>query len=417
LRGTLRPIEILREGTRAIAHQRFDEPVSLSSGDEFQELGDSLNQMAANLGRQFRILDAIDSINRTVIVSMDAAAIVGQVVRRLPEVSGCDACAVALLDEPAGTTSVTFHGQDGWECSRVEPTDAREVAIVKALHADRLQESDELPGFLSQLRDRELARVLLLPLYHDSKLAGVLVCAFQDRVTLDDQAKEDVRSIANQMLIGVANARLVEGLERLSWGTLTALARAIDAKSQWTSGHSERVMRLTIALSDALDLPSDRREVLRRAALLHDVGKIGTPIAILDKQDKLTDTEKGVMNQHVQLGCEILEPIEAFRESVPIVRQHHERLDGSGYPAGLEGSEICQEARVLAVADCYDAMRSPRPYRGSIPRKAVLSYMQGYGADGLDQSIVTILIRVLEQQPQLDPHEDKEALAETRGGQ
>ncbi|MEO5821360.1 MAG: HD domain-containing phosphohydrolase [Vicinamibacteraceae bacterium] len=158
-----------------------------------------------------------------------------------------------------------------------------------------------------------------------------------------------------------------EQLHALSVGTLEALARTIDAKSPWTAGHSTRVAEVTLAIGRGMQFDSPSLERLRRGALLHDIGKIGVSADILDSPLPLTDEQRGIVEQHPALGARILEPLPHCADIVPMVLQHHERFDGAGYPAGLAGAAIALDARVLAVADVYDAMTSDRPYRRGLP--------------------------------------------------
>ena len=156
---------------------------------------------------------------------------------------------------------------------------------------------------------------------------------------------------------------LVEELKDLNWSTITTLARTIEAKSPWTAGHSERVSQMSVAIARVMGLPEVELERLYRGGLLHDIGKIGVPLTIIDKKGRLTDEEMAVMKSHVTVGARILEPLTALADVLPIVLYHHERFDGRGYEAGLAGTDIPLLARILCVADSYDAMRSDRPYR------------------------------------------------------
>ena len=156
---------------------------------------------------------------------------------------------------------------------------------------------------------------------------------------------------------------LFQELKDLNWSTITTLARTIDAKSSWTAGHSERVSQMSVAIARTMGLGEVEIERLYRGGLLHDIGKIGVPLTIIDKKGRLTDEEMAVMKSHVTIGAKILEPLTALEDVLPIVLYHHERFDGKGYEAGLAGTDIPHLARILCVADSYDAMRSDRPYR------------------------------------------------------
>ena len=180
------------------------------------------------------------------------------------------------------------------------------------------------------------------------------------RISSGDEFEELAESF-NKMAEQVGT--LVEELKDLNWSTITTLARTIDAKSSWTAGHSERVSQMSVAIASVMGLSEVELERLYRGGLLHDIGKIGVPISIIDKKGPLTDEEMAVMKSHVTIGARILEPLTALADVLPIVLYHHERFDGNGYEAGLRGTDIPRLARILCVADSYDAMRSDRPYR------------------------------------------------------
>jgi putative nucleotidyltransferase with HDIG domain len=186
----------------------------------------------------------------------------------------------------------------------------------------------------------------------------------------------------------------LRALEQLDVGTLTALARAIDAKSAWTAGHSERVTSLAMKIANAIGLPARDLQVIHRGGLLHDIGKIGTPATILDKPGDLEPEERKIMREHVTIGVRILEPVPCFREVLPMVAQHHEWFDGSGYPAGLAGENISLHARILAVADSHDAITSDRPYRKGIPKRQALEILKNRAGTQFDPMVIDVLRRL-----------------------
>lgn len=161
----------------------------------------------------------------------------------------------------------------------------------------------------------------------------------------------------------------------------TSLAGAIDAKDPYTKGHSTSVSRYSEALARAINLPENEVERIKIGALLHDVGKIGIPESVLKKPGKLTPEEWEIMKQHPTIGAEkVLAPNEALRDLIPIVKYHHERIDGAGYPEGLKGNEIPLAARIVSVADTYHALVSDRPYRKGMPiEKACQILKEGAG--------------------------------------
>ncbi len=158
---------------------------------------------------------------------------------------------------------------------------------------------------------------------------------------------------------------------------LFSLALSIEAKDPYTEGHCARLSKYSVDLAIALGLPEDQRVVLRRAGVVHDIGKVVVPDSILLKPGPLTPAERKIMEQHPIVGERICEPLRAFRQVLPVIRHHHEKMDGSGYPDGLKGNNIPTVARLLTTVDVYDALTTDRPYRQGLPPKAALTIMQG----------------------------------------
>jgi putative two-component system response regulator len=182
--------------------------------------------------------------------------------------------------------------------------------------------------------------------------------------------------------------RRIVGLQR-SQTVVFAFARAVEAKSPYTRGHSDRVTRYALALAETVGVPPAQRDVLRRGALLHDIGKISLPDTLLNKPDKLTPDEYVIIKQHPAQGVAIVEALESLRDVIPLIRWHHERLDGQGYPDGLAGDAIPPLVRILSVADVYDALASERPYRPGLPHAECLEQLRADVAGGsLDAELV-----------------------------
>jgi putative two-component system response regulator len=168
-----------------------------------------------------------------------------------------------------------------------------------------------------------------------------------------------------------------------------SFAQAVDGKSPYTRGHSDRVRRVALVLAEYLKLPASDTELLRRGASLHDIGKIAVPDAILNKPGALTAEEYGVIKRHPEYGARMVEGIDALRDVLPLIRWHHERGDGRGYPDGLTAKEIPPLVRVLSVADVYDALSSDRPYRAGLPHEDCLGVLRKDAAGGgLDPDLV-----------------------------
>src|ERR1700752_4662460 len=157
---------------------------------------------------------------------------------------------------------------------------------------------------------------------------------------------------------------------------LFSLALSIEAKDPYTEGHCDRLSKYSVALAEKLVLPENLRVALRRGGLVHDIGKLAVPESILLKPGPLTPEERKIMEQHTIAGERICAPLRSFRQVLPIIRSHHEKQDGSGYPDGLKGEQVPLTARILQVTDVYDALTTDRPYRKALPVEKSLSIMR-----------------------------------------
>jgi putative nucleotidyltransferase with HDIG domain len=174
---------------------------------------------------------------------------------------------------------------------------------------------------------------------------------------------ERLQHVGSLIVAQLSNAKIYTDLKELLFGIIRALTAAIDAKDPYTSGHSERVARIAVRLAEELRMPPGKRSDLYLAGLLHDVGKIGIDDGVLKKSGPLTPEEFRKIQEHVEIGVTILKDLRKLHHIIPGVRHHHESMDGTGYPDHLSGEQIPLEARILAVADSFDAMSSNRPYR------------------------------------------------------
>jgi len=178
-----------------------------------------------------------------------------------------------------------------------------------------------------------------------------------------------IKSIEQMHEIRKINEELRESKEKLEKAyldTIQTLRYAVEAKDPYTRGHSDRVSEFSVLIGEKLGLPENEIKILRIGGLFHDIGKIGVPDSILQKEAKLTDDEYSQIKNHPSIGAHILGDAEAFKDIIPIVKHHHERYDGRGYPSGLAGEDIPFHARIAAVADTFDAMTSKRSYRDAL---------------------------------------------------
>ena len=403
VRRTMDPLERLTEGTRRIAEQDFTTRVDVESKDEFGELAASFNTMAERLGLQFRQIEAGRAIDRAVLSASDREIAVRAVLDGLGDVVPSAHRAVLLLEPGSdGEASVYFVSRMSRRASGIvrstSSVDEEDHAWLSGDNLDVVAYNGmELPtvfegaGFAADDQ-----RVLVLRLVVQGEALGAVAVASQ---TGRDFSKEDVRRaghLVNQAAVALNDLKLRAELEEMSWEALRALANAIDAKSTWTRGHSERVTALALEVGQVLELSDKELDILHRGGLLHDIGKIGVSLRVLDYPGPLDDEMRKEVQAHTVIGARILEPIRAFQPMLPIVLYHHERWDGQGYPEGLKGLDIPRLARLVAIADVYDAMVSARPYRGGIDPQAVLDEIRSCSGTQFDPEMVVALMRVME---------------------
>lgn len=192
--------------------------------------------------------------------------------------------------------------------------------------------------------------------------------------------------------------RLYRQMQRAICQSLLGLANALEAKDPYTRGHSERVAALSRRLASALGLSPAVVDTVGQAGLLHDIGKIGVPEAILRKPRSLSSEEWQIMRGHPVIGAQIVAPFEFFEGAARVIRHHHERWDGSGYPDGLMGEDIPLEARIVAVADVFDALTSERSYRPALARDAARALLLQEAGRTLDTTIVAALLDTLDME-------------------
>lgn len=188
-----------------------------------------------------------------------------------------------------------------------------------------------------------------------------------------------------------SNRKLAQAYE----ATIESWVRALDLRDRSIAGHTQRVTELTLRLAHAMGISDEQLVHIRRGALLHDIGKLGIPDAILFKPAPLTQEEQQVMRRHPALGYALLSPIEFLRPALDMVYCHHENWDGSGYPRGLKGEQIPQAARLLSVVNVWDALIADRPFRRGISRDEASAYIKDQAGKQFDPQVVQVFLTVI----------------------
>jgi HD-GYP domain-containing protein (c-di-GMP phosphodiesterase class II) len=302
---------------------------------------------------------------------------------------------------PVGTTLRRGEGLSGrvWE--------TREPLIVN--------DYDHWEGRMAIFEEVLVGAVVGVPVHWGEEFLGVLNISAHPPRTFSPADAELLTFFATHAAIAIENARLYEQaqreiternradeelrysyvkLQRTLEGTVHVLVSAIEMRDPYTAGHQRRAAQLACAIANEMNLPREQIEGLRVAGMIHDLGKISVPAEILSKPGRLTELEYGLIKMHPQVGYDILKGIDFPWPVADIVMQHHERMDGSGYPHGLSGAEIMLEARTLAVADVVEAMASHRPYRPALGIEKALEEVSGKRGELYDPEAVDAFVKL-----------------------
>lgn len=240
----------------------------------------------------------------------------------------------------------------------------------------------DLSSFPGYVRREGFRSLLGVPLSYRKRAVGMLSIFMRNTSKLPDSLIPIVSLVADVAATVVENSQLVGRLEKNYFSTVEALAAAIEAKDPYTRGHSKRVTQYAITLAERLGVAGDKIKDLQYGAMLHDIGKIGVRGQILNKRGRLTPEEYKIIKRHPIIGERIIDRVDFLQGAKPVVRSHHERFNGTGYPDGLRDEEIPLLARIVAVVDFYDALTSERPYRPAFSLEQTMLYIkEGVGAD------------------------------------
>ncbi|MDQ7797553.1 MAG: GAF domain-containing protein [Candidatus Edwardsbacteria bacterium] len=257
------------------------------------------------------------------------------------------------------------------------------------------------PRFYSKVDEKSkfhTRNAITVPLKPKNKLIGVAQVLNKKGGLFSREDVELFETLARQAAVAIENASLYTDLQELFLNSIRTVVSLIDAKDDYTAGHSSRVTKYALMIADQLGFGSEDRKRLELAALLHDVGKIGMPDAILKKPSGLTAEEFAIVKDHPNKGAEALEPIKQMKAIIPGVRYHHEKLDGKGYPAGLSGDQVPMDAQIICVGDSYDAMNSDRPYRKGLGMEESVRRLRQDSGTQFNPKLVEAFVSALEKE-------------------
>jgi len=341
---------------------------SLVARDSFYEL--EVESLTNDLALRYEELDLLYEIGERIPIRAQTPTVIDYVVQGLKQVINCDGlCWVpnANTQWPDRSSAEKVY----WSQQGPGGKELEEQILRISSEIDRRVKEKEGPVTVNDLpADPVLGGVASgvwsasgCPVATDGEHYGTLVlfrCAAAEFKSGEEML---VTAVTRRSGTVIRNARLYEELNGLFLSTIKTLVRIIEGKDAYTRGHSERVSAFSMLLGDLLHLPFDEKEALSWSSLLHDIGKIKVPEEILKKPGALTDEEFGIIQKHPGFGADMLSPISQLAHCLPDIRHHHERIDGKGYPDGLKGDDIPRRAKIIAVADTFDALTSDRCYR------------------------------------------------------
>ena len=248
------------------------------------------------------------------------------------------------------------------------------------------------------IRKYQPQAIVILPLTAQGGVIGILAADRPQSTAMVTSADRDYLEVfANQVALAIENARMYRDLKESFLSTVKSLAQALEAKDSYTRGHSERVTTYAVRLATRLKMPALEVDMLRRLGMLHDVGKIAIDRQILNKPGQLSAEDQEIVRQHPSWGQSIIQPLKLNQGEISIVRHHHERWDGLGYPDGLADENIPLPARVISVADAFDAMTSDRPYRNAMGLRDALGELERGSGTQFDPTVVKAFVTLVRE--------------------
>lgn len=399
------PHQALIESARRVAGGDLEVKVDLGKGSDLAQLADAFNSMTDALRERTESLSckvdeltALYDMSRVLASTLELDALLGSTLDAAMRVFSVDTGYVVLRDAATGELELRV-----WRGS---------AASTPSDHAVRSSMSEWVvrqgrPLIFNPPQGRgdsatvdamtgAVAAVCAPLIGADGVIGAIAVGSLDRHMRFTGEDVRVLSTIANHVTVAIGNTELFASLQDAYLATVRSLAAAVDAKDSYMRGHSERVAMLALAAAEQLEFSPHQRTALEMASYLHDIGKIGISEQILRKPGPLDHEEASTMRHHPLIGANILRPVAFPWAIAPIVRHHHERYDGSGYPAGLRGEEIPMLARVLCVADAYEAMTAERPYRQNLTAERAVEELRRCAGSHFDPRAVEALVGALQ---------------------
>ncbi len=342
--------------------------------------------LAAETLNKYKEITLLYEMVEQVTCCLDTKEIARLVIEQAKRVLELSSVAVLLLDKESGLMElVATHGQELDGTRSIRPG----VGIAGSVWSSgRAEIVNDVPADPRAAGSARVSSLMCAPLKAKDQVVGVIKLGSAQPVNYSADDLKLFTTLASLAAVAIENASLYEQLQEAFYTTVYTLAETIEKRDPYTGNHTKRVMEYSLAIGRTMGLDQETMTRLQLGAVLHDVGKIGVRDAVLLKESALTDEEFEQIKRHAVYGEEMISGISRLRTAIPGVRQHHEKFDGRGYPDGLSGEQIDITARVISVADSYDAMTTDRPYRKGLTIDEAFAELRKHAGTQFDATVV-----------------------------
>jgi HD-GYP domain-containing protein (c-di-GMP phosphodiesterase class II) len=367
-------------------------------------LGDIMEATAANdLSRSYAALQVLYRADRVLRDIEDFRGLLENFMDLIMEVMPASRGYIFLLSGEKGLPVPYVRRAPEHAGSDTEIVVSRTILAAAVENKESIISNDALVDERF-VHSRSVAKInvrsaICAPLVNRGKVLGIIYLDSTDKAHLF--TRDDLSLLSAMALkagIALDNARLYDEMRTLFFNTVETLVRAIQARDQYTSGHSTRVSRYALLIGERLHLSTKEKHHIYLTSMLHDIGKIGIPDDLLNREGSLNDEEIARVRDHVKLGASMLKAMGEMHPIVPLILHHHEAWDGSGYPDGLRGEAIPLISRIVAVADTFDAMTSDRPYRKARTTREAIEELKRCAGKNFDPAVVKTFVEILEEE-------------------
>lgn len=374
----------------------------VKGGDQASSIAALISLLASqelekrDLGREtlekYKEISVMYNITEKLAASLDPKEVAQLVIEEIRKLIKADNISVMILNNDSNMCEIlAASGREFSPKLPIEPGKGIAGSILLSGKAEIINDVNSDPRYIGGAM--KISSLICAPLKIKDRVIGTVNLSSFQPVNYKAEDMKILSAVTLQAAAAIENARLYDRLKDTFLTTVYTLAETIEKRDPYTGGHTKRVMHYSIAMGEVMGLTGKEIEKLGLSAILHDVGKIGIRDNVLLKEDKLGDEEFRLIKMHTTYGKEVLKHVKYFKDIIPGVLNHHERYDGKGYPEGLKGEEIDIIARIIAVADAYDAMTTDRPYRKALSYKDATEEIKKCSGTQFDPVVVEAFIK------------------------